>query len=551
MAFDHLHDTRITRRGALAIGAAAGAASLVRAGGDPLAALAAPGSARFTVAPELFGAGGLTPVLRPPARFVLLGIAHPRLLHADLHVRTRRSGGPWTRWVALHGHGDHAPDDTGHERASDPVWTDRADEIQLRATRRPARPVEVIIVSMSSTARALVAGAAAHGAQFTGQPAIVPRSAWGGDRVVPRASPDYGTVDVAFVHHTESANTYGPADSAAIVLAIAKYHRDTKGWNDIGYNFLVDRFGTIFEGRAGGIALPVIGAHAQGFNRFSTGISIIGSFMGVPAPQPALDAVARLIAWKLPLHGSPVIGQVVVTSGGGSLTQFPYGTRVTLNRICGHRDGDSTDCPGDQLYAQLPALRALAASQAAPLPVNPTVSLGAPAAARYGSTARFSGQLTDANKVPLPGQTVRIEKQAPGGGWKPVATAVTDAGGGFAIPVPWTRAGLARAAALQVTSLPVEVGVIPVITATADATRLAPGGAVTVSGTVKPSGTVSVFVERRVRGRWVRVGARGAKARPGFAIRVVLAKKGSYRLTARSSRKGRVARAAPLLVRVG
>ena len=108
----------------------------------------------------------------------------------------------------------------------------------------------------------------------------MPRADWGGDRVIPRARPAYGSVEVAFVHHTESANTYGPDDSAAIVLAIAKYHRDTKGWNDVGYNFLVDRFGRIYEGRAGGIDLPVIGAHTQGYNARSTGIAIIGSFTG-------------------------------------------------------------------------------------------------------------------------------------------------------------------------------------------------------------------------------------------------------------------------------
>ena len=102
--------------------------------------------------------------------------------------------------------------------------------------------------------------------------------AWGGDLVPPRVLPSYGEVDLAVVHHTESANEYTAEQSAGIVLAITKFHRDTRGWNDVGYNFLVDRFGTIFEGRAGGVDLPVIGAHAQGFNSISTGISIIGSF---------------------------------------------------------------------------------------------------------------------------------------------------------------------------------------------------------------------------------------------------------------------------------
>ena len=73
------------------------------------------------------------------------------------------------------------------------------------------------------------------------------------------------------MHHTVNANDYGPEDSAAIVLGIARYHRDHNGWNDIGYNFLVDQYGQIFEGRAGGIDLAIVGAQAQGFNSVSTG----------------------------------------------------------------------------------------------------------------------------------------------------------------------------------------------------------------------------------------------------------------------------------------
>ena len=552
MGLDDLHDHRLTRRRALALGALAGAGSLVRAGSDPLGALAAPRSHGIVVDPRAFGANGRTGVLRAPRGFVLLGIRDPRGLGVGIDVRARRAGGSWSRWVHLHAHGDHAPDGDAAERATDPVWTGPADQLELRAARRPAKAVRVALVSVPAAARALVgaqAAAAVHSAQAGGQPAIVPRAAWGGDRVIPRAAPAFGTVEIGVVHHTENANTYGPTESAAIVLAIAQYHRDVKGWNDIGYNFLVDRFGTIFEGRAGGVTLPVIGAHAQGFNRLSTGVSVIGSFMDVQAPQAAVAAVAGLLAWKLPLHGSPVTGQIVVVSGGGALTQWKYGTNVTLDRICGHRDVDSTDCPGTQFYAQLPALRALTASQAQPVAVNPTVSLGGPAAVAYGGQARFTGVLTDAAKVPLAGRAVRIEKRAPGGGWKAIARGVTGSDGGFALSAAWTRPGLARAVALQVSSLPVDVGIIPLVTAQADVARVARGGVVTVRGMVRPAGTISVFVERRSAGRWQRVAAIGGRARPAFAVRIRLAKAGSYRLTVRSSRNGHAGASTPLLVR--
>src|SRR5204862_2964680 len=141
---------------------------------------------------------------------------------------------------------------------------------------------------------------------------------WGGDSVPPRQPPEFGEVRAAFVHHTVNANDYAPEDSAGIVLAIARYHRDHNKWNDIGYNFLVDKYGQVFEGRAGGIDQAVIGAQAQGYNSSSTGIATIGTFTSVALPEAALDALARLIGWKLSLHGVPTQGQVVLTSRGGA-----------------------------------------------------------------------------------------------------------------------------------------------------------------------------------------------------------------------------------------
>jgi uncharacterized protein with LGFP repeats len=108
---------------------------------------------------------------------------------------------------------------------------------------------------------------------------------------------------MAFIHHTVSANDYGPGDSAAMVRAICRYHRNSNGWNDIGYQFLVDKYGTIFEGRAGGIDQAVVGAQAQGYNTQSTGISSLGTFSTTGQSEAGLGALARLLSWKLALHG--------------------------------------------------------------------------------------------------------------------------------------------------------------------------------------------------------------------------------------------------------
>ena len=159
------------------------------------------------------------------------------------------------------------------------------------------------------------------------------------------------------MHHTVNANEYGPEDSAAIVLAIARYHIDHNGWNDLGYNFLVDRYGQVFEGRAGGIDLAIVGAQAQGYNSVSTGVACLGTFSDVAQTEAGMEALAQLIGWKLSLHAVPVTGQVTVTSAGGEANRYPAGRAVTFERISGHRDGNTTECPGDVLYGQLADLR--------------------------------------------------------------------------------------------------------------------------------------------------------------------------------------------------
>ncbi len=127
----------------------------------------------------------------------------------------------------------------------------------------------------------------------------MPREDWGASQCPPRAAPEYGEVKVAYVHHTVNPNDYTREEAPAIVLGMCRYHRNSNGWNDIGYNFLVDRFGTIFEGRAGGIDQPVIGAQAQGYNAQSTGIANLGTFTSSGQTPEALDAMAALIRWKL------------------------------------------------------------------------------------------------------------------------------------------------------------------------------------------------------------------------------------------------------------
>ncbi|MGC5005864.1 FG-GAP-like repeat-containing protein [Streptomyces sp. DT203] len=194
------------------------------------------------------------------------------------------------------------------------------------------------------------------------RPPIISRAQWGADESLVEDPPEYiDKVQAVFIHHTVDTNNYSCGDSAAMVRAIMTYHVKTEGWNDLGYNFLVDKCGQIFEGRAGGTDLPVKGAHTYGFNSYSTGISLLGNFeTGKPTPA-ALQSAARIAAWKLGQYGVGPTAKVTLTR---LVTDADGNTRpdgdVTFNTIAGHRDGFATACPGANLYAKLGAIRTYA-----------------------------------------------------------------------------------------------------------------------------------------------------------------------------------------------
>ncbi|MGW1704788.1 N-acetylmuramoyl-L-alanine amidase [Streptomyces sp. NPDC002206] len=198
------------------------------------------------------------------------------------------------------------------------------------------------------------------------KPPITSRAGWGADESISPEAPEYNdTVKAVFVHHTAGTNDYSCADSAAIVRSVYAYHVQSNGWKDIGYNFLVDKCGTIFEGRKGGVDRPVLGAHTYGFNRESTGISVLGTYTDTAAPSAVTTSVARIAAWKLGQYKGDPAGSTMLTAGatGSNLagTKFTAGTQYSFKQISGHRDGFATECPGTKLYGQLPAIRSLAA----------------------------------------------------------------------------------------------------------------------------------------------------------------------------------------------
>ncbi|MER7106614.1 FG-GAP-like repeat-containing protein [Streptomyces sp. NPDC000229] len=201
------------------------------------------------------------------------------------------------------------------------------------------------------------------------RPPIISRAEWGADESIVDDPPEYlDKIQAVFIHHTVDTNNYSCAQSPAMVRAIMTYHVKTEGWNDLGYNFLVDKCGRIFEGRGGGVDLPVKGAHTYGFNSYSTAIAFLGDFegdaaAGKPAGKPtraALESAARVAAWKLGQYGGNPKGKVTLTAQGNTGV-WDEGESATLDVISGHRNAFATACPGKNLYAKLTPIRDFAA----------------------------------------------------------------------------------------------------------------------------------------------------------------------------------------------
>jgi hypothetical protein len=452
---------RVSRRGLLA-GAALGAGAMVA----PPSLLAAP-------APELWSyrVGGLVGASRPivlPRRFALAGVEWEGPEGARVELRARLAGGPWSRWgnASVSGHG---PDRRRQSRThvGDPLWVGDADAVQLRSSAA-LREVRLLLVSPATAGSGSFSELSASAQSFPlarpslpagpGQPAIIARSAWAGRDSPPKVAPGYGDVRMAFVHHTDSLNGYSSAQVPSIIRGIYVYHRYSNGWNDIGYNFVIDAFGRIWEARAGGIDLPVVGAQAGGYNLESSGVAILGTFDSALPRAAALEALARLLAWKLCLHGVPVSGEVKVEvdPSDAFYTPFRPGQVIRLPRVAGHRQGCSTDCPGNALFAHLPVVRervvklarqsaaisfaALEPGRFAPSYLGLGGSLD-PAA----SSQALVGRLRTRAGAPLAGATVELQQIASYGSERTLQSALTGPDGSFGFRVAPTANMLVRA----------------------------------------------------------------------------------------------------------
>ncbi|GGF46554.1 hypothetical protein GCM10011519_20660 [Marmoricola endophyticus] len=286
----------------------------------------------------------------------------------DVRVQVRtRSDGTWSGWTDLHVDTDtDGPSAAGTRAGTEPLWAGDADGVAARvlgASGKAPQDVDLVLVdpgaaststASARTATAAPAAVAASAPTYTGQPAgIISRAGWGARGGTKCDSPVFGTYESGVIfHHTAGSNSYTKAQSAGIVRSIQAFHMDGRGWCDIGYNFLIDKYGQMFEGRGGSVRKQVRGAHAGNYdvNTYATGVSMMANLDTAQPTAAMKSAAVRLIGWRIGTFYLPATGTYGVANG-------------RLQRVSGHRDvykvgirpATSTACPGKYGYAWLNA----------------------------------------------------------------------------------------------------------------------------------------------------------------------------------------------------
>ncbi|MBC7275496.1 FG-GAP-like repeat-containing protein [Nocardioides sp.] len=306
--------------------------------------------------------------------------------HDTLKAKVRtKTDGEWSKWRPMEVHPDeHGPDAgsaeaKGSREGTREFLVGHVDKVQTRivvpakaevpedlelAVIEPGKPADTVeelpqIDTGEGTAKApsthkkkTDADLELAASTYTPSPRIYSRAQWGADESLrEQVAPTYRTIRGGFVHHTAGTNDYTAADVPGIIRGIYAYHVQTNRWRDVGYNFFIDKFGRIWEGRNGGVARPVEGAHTSGYNTDSFAASALGNFETVQPTPELIQAYGALYAWKLSLHG--------VSAGA---TNVKINNTTFSHAIKGHRDAGNTLCPGANLYAKIPAIRTLSAS---------------------------------------------------------------------------------------------------------------------------------------------------------------------------------------------
>jgi uncharacterized protein with LGFP repeats len=397
--------------------------------------------------------------------FSMVALTSDDLTGTSARVRAKKPDGSWGPWYeaeTLDGVGE----ESASVRGTEPVFVGRTTTVQIAVTRpvdappsavpqgKPpadlgylpatveqpfAQNINAVLISPPQAPVDLAPLPSAVTAPGV-PPNVISRGQWGADESMRCGAPRYDSrVRAGVVHHTAGSNDYAPQDSAGIVRSIYAYHTRTLGWCDVAYNAMVDKYGQVFEGRAGGVDRPVEGSHTGGFNVDTWGVAMMGNFETVPPTPIQLRTTGRLLGWKLGLDRVDPRGSVVLTSAGGSFTHFPRGAAPRLPAIFTHRDVGNTECPGNAAYAAMNQLRDIAARfNRPPGPEDLAESLrGGAIFARWDQMGGMAGPLGGPTTPEAAGagdaRYVRFQRGAvywsPSTGANPVSGAIYDAWG--------------------------------------------------------------------------------------------------------------------------
>ncbi len=346
------------------------------------AARQAPGPVVVDGVPSLRARGARTAVLTPETAVEsadVLGVTFGSAPEAGTSVLVRaREAGSWSGWRELPVNPD-GPDpgnvEGQHARiATEPLGLATATGVQVRidtpSGRAPQGASAVVVDSGSSPADGEVpaaSGPVSTAAAVSPRPTIITRAQWGADESRRTAGPgNTDTIKVGFVHHTTGNSSYTPAGAYQFMRALFDWYttpvsQGGPGYSDMAYNFLVDRFGRLYEGRKGSIDQPVTGGHTAGFNQRSFAVAALGDtdkFASVSSVTNMIEPIARLMAYKLSIYGRNPLGTTTLVSNfGGGTSMYPPGAVATVKVISGHGEIGNTDCPGARLRSYLPTIR--------------------------------------------------------------------------------------------------------------------------------------------------------------------------------------------------
>ncbi len=380
-----------------------------------------------------------TAVVIPPRTtsiFTLVAVTWTgaKTLDGEFFVKVREAG-KWTDWFELHHSDDHGPDaaeiDTETRQGTDPLLTAPADGVAVKfvgdASRLPSNVNLTLIDSRvtnsdrelisslrnetqtprgvgatpipSGTATATPTPTASatptptptpsatnpnvntspQGAVVP-MPTIVTRAQWGANESWRDAKMRYSTSIIAgFVHHTATTNSYAPSDGPAQMRVLYAYFTKSLKYADMGYNFLVDQYGVLYEGRSGGMNRAVIGGHTAGMNSKTFAVSAIGNYdvkdLSTTSANAMTTSISQLFAWKLAKYGLDANGTArILSTDTSGRSQYSKGKTAITPVISGHRDVGRTACPGRYLYPYIPSIRAKAAELLTPIIQQPAIT---------------------------------------------------------------------------------------------------------------------------------------------------------------------------------